>query len=875
MQSHEIRKCFLQFFADRGHQVVPSSSLIPANDPTLFFTNAGMVQFKDTFIGLESRACNRAASAQKCLRVSGKHNDLENVGRTPRHHTLFEMLGNFSFGDYFKTEAIQFHWEFLTKELEIDPDRLWVSVYEEDDEAYKIWRDLGVIPEERIQRLGASENFWSMGETGPCGPCSEIHYDHGPEYGPPGGPASESPRYVEICNLVFMQFDRDASGKMNPLPRPSIDTGSGLERLAAVVQGVYSNYDTDCFQTLLQRISELAGVPYGQETEQDVAMRVIADHARATAFLVSDGVMPSNEERGYVLRRIMRRAIRNGVKLGFEGSFLWKVADAVVEQMSEAFPELEQRRDFIREVVRVEEERFSETLDKGLALLNRAFEQMESAGEKALPGDVAFKLYDTFGFPLDLTELIAEERGLSIDVDGYHAAMEAQKAAGRAAWKGSGEASLEAAWFELRRQGLRTEFSGYSLDTQGAEVTGLVHDGASVQTLTKGQTGSILTQQTPFYAESGGQVGDTGIIRWEGGEARVLDTASPVDGLVAHRVEVVSGTLETGREVELEVDTSRRDRTRLNHTATHLLHAALREVLGEHVTQKGSLVDPVRLRFDYAHHKATEPEELERIERMVYTQILGNALVQTEECSMDEARERGAMALFGEKYGAEVRVVSIPGFSTELCGGTHARYTGDIGLFRITGESGIAAGVRRIEAVTGPEALRWVRKRDQALTEACSQLRTAPDGLAESIQRIVEDRKRLERELDKVKRELARAQAGDLASQARDVNGVKVLAAEFGGDAGSLRDEADRLRDQLGSAVVVLGTRSEDSVKLVITVSKDLAGSRFHAGKLIKAVAAQVGGGGGGRPDMAQAGGRNPAALPEALESVYSLVQQG
>ncbi len=871
MKSNEIRRRFQGFFEARGHQVLPSSSIVPANDPTLYFTNAGMVQFKDVFTGREQRDNPRATTVQKCLRVSGKHNDLENVGRTPRHHTLFEMMGNFSFGDYFKADAIRWAWELLTGDLGIDIDKLWITVFEEDDEAEALWRQLPGVRPERIQRLGAKDNFWSMGDTGPCGPCSEIFYDHGPSRGPEGGPATESDRYVEIWNLVFMQFERSADGSMTPLPRPSIDTGAGLERVAAALQGVYSNYDTDCFTPLIAKVAELAGRPYGRsDDEQDVAMRVIADHARATAFAIADGVMPGNSERDYVLRRIMRRAIRFGVKLQLNEPFFHRVTDAVVAHLGEAYPELVERRDFIAEVVKGEEERFARTLGRGLELLEEAVAAAGPGG--ILPGDTVFRLYDTFGFPLDLTGLIAEERGVTVDLAGYEAAMASQRQAGRAHWKGSGEERVSDALLTIRAEAGATRFTGYEQDDGEGAVIALVAEGAAVQRLAAGQRGQVVTDSSPFYAESGGQVGDQGTLSGEGLQARVLDTRKVGGDLIVHDVTVEEGSINLGDRLLLAVDAARRDRVRLNHTATHLLHAALRDVLGDHVTQKGSLVTPDRLRFDFAHHKPVSDEELTRVEDLVCTWILRNQAVDAQERSLDEARAAGAMALFGEKYGDRVRTIEVSGFSLELCGGTHARRTGDIGVFRVSTETGVAAGVRRIEGLTGPGALAYLRSRDEALKAAAAALRAQPELLAESIDRVLEDRKRLEKELDAAKRELARSAAGDLLSQARDVGGIAVISAELTADASALRDEADRLRDQLGSGVVVLASRDADSVKIVVTVSKDLAGKRVHAGKLIKEVAGMVGGGGGGRPDMAQAGGKDPDALPQALEAVFALV---
>ncbi len=873
MNVQVVRRRFLNYFTEFGHTEVESSSLVPSNDPTLFFVNAGMVQFKDVFTGAEKRDYSRATTVQKCLRVSGKHNDLDNVGRTPRHHTFFEMLGNFSFGDYFKQDAIRHAWTLLTDAevgYGLDPDKLWITVFEEDDEAAEIWRTMPGVDPARIQRLGAKDNFWSMGDTGPCGPCTEIHYDHGAHLGPDGGPATESDRYVEIWNLVFMQFERFADGRMEPLPRPSVDTGMGLERIVAAANGVYNNYDTDCFEPIIAKAAELAGVSYGASDDTDTALRVIADHARATAHLVADGVMPSNEGRGYVLRRIMRRAIRFGVKIDLSEAFLWRVADTVIDHMGEAYPDLERRRSFIAEVVRGEEHRFAATLSKGLSLLEDALAQLDEAA--ALDGDIAFRLYDTFGFPIDLTEIICGERGYAVDSAGFQAALEAQRERSRQGWQGTDQQTVGQVWRDLSAEHGTTAFLGYTADEAQGRVLAIVVDGESRGELKAGESGLLLADRTPFYGESGGQVGDSGALHTEDARATVADATKPVASLIAHHTTVDHGTISVGDTVNFEVDAGLRDRTRLNHTATHLLHAALRTVLGDHVMQKGSLVGPDRLRFDFSHHKAMGSEELQRVEDLVYGEILRNSQVVAQERTLDEAKAAGAMALFGEKYGKQVRTIDVPGFSLELCGGTHARRTGDIGLFRIQSEAGVAAGVRRLEAQTGPGALAWVRTRDAALKGATGLLRTGTDGLVAGVQRLLDDRKRLGTELDALKVELARAQAGDLTDAVREVDGLKVLAAEFSGDPGALRDEADRLRDQLGSGVVVLGSRAKGRVQLVVAVTKDLAGKRVHAGKLIKSVAQLVGGGGGGRPDMAQAGGKNADALPDALEKVYELV---
>lgn len=873
MKVHEIRSRFLGYFGDRGHEVVPSAPLVPQNDPSLFFVNAGMVPFKDVFTGAETRAIPRATSVQRCVRVSGKHNDLENVGRTPRHHTFFEMLGNFSFGDYFKSEAIPFAWEFLTGELGIDPERLWVTVFEEDDEAYELWLQNG-FPEARLQRMDAKENFWSMGDTGPCGPCSEIHYDHGPAVSSEtGGPATGDDRYVEIWNLVFMQYEQTKTDRF-ALPRPSIDTGMGLERIAAVTQGVFSNYDTDAFTPLLRRASQISGRAYGRSaSEDDVAMRVIADHARAAAFLVGDGVMPSNEERGYVLRRIMRRAIRFGVKLEIDRPFLHEMCTQVVEDFGEAYPELRERQSFISEVVQAEENRFRSTLDRGLKLLDV---ELDKAGEGGtIPGDVAFTLSDTFGFPLDLTQLIAEERGVIVDAEGFDAALEEQRARGRAAWKGSGEEAVAELWHAISQESGDTVFDGYPsgsrTGTRGSgHVVALVRkdgdDLERVERLEAGQEGMVVLDRTPFYGESGGQVGDSGALLVGDAAFQVSDTTK-ASGLHVHHGEVERGVLTIGATVDARVLDSDRDATRRNHTATHLLHAALREILGDHVTQKGSLVSPDRLRFDFSHHKPVSVEELRAVEDRVNGQILANAALSANVMPLDEAKAAGAMALFGEKYDDMVRVVSVPGFSTELCGGTHVGRTGDIGPFLITSEGGVAAGVRRIEAQTGFGALRVVRGWSDTLDQAASHLKSNSDQVLDAVRRLQEERKALQKEVDGLKAEIAQAKAGDLVDGARELNGVKVLVARYDGD---LREQADRLRDQLGSSLIVLAGQKGKKAILLVGTTKDLAGKRVHAGNLVRELAAHIGGGGGGRPDLAQAGGARPEGIDAALEAAMA-----
>jgi len=866
MTSSEVRASFLAYFERQAHRVVGSSPLVPHNDPTLYFTNAGMVQFKDAFTGQEKPATPRATTSQKCLRVSGKHNDLDNVGRTPRHHTFFEMLGNFSFGDYFKKEATKFAWELLTDVWKVDGDRLWVTVYEEDDEAFSLWRDQVGVPERRIQRLGAKDNFWSMGDTGPCGPCSEIHYDHGAWLDPDDrGPASESKRYVEIWNLVFMQFEQHADGTRTPLPKPSIDTGMGLERITAVKQGVFSNYDTDLFQPLIRKGEALAKVKYGTNDDVDTALRVVADHARAAAFLVADGVMPSNEGRGYVLRRIMRRGIRFGWKLGLEEPFFHHVTNTVVEHMAPTYKELSERATYVEEVVHGEEERFRRTLDRGMKLLDEEL----ADGRKVLSGSVAFKLYDTFGFPDDLTHIVAGERGVSVDMDGFQAEMKKQKEAGRANWKGSGEQAVGQLWHELQQKHGATRFTGYDQSEGEARVLAIVRrsgEGAEstfelVERLSAGDAGMLLLDTTPFYAESGGQLGDTGHV----GTFRVSDTTK-ASGLHLHHGEA-GEPVAVGDLVHTAIDQDRRDRVRRNHTATHLLHAALRAVLGEHVTQKGSLVGPERLRFDFSHHKPMTEAEVAQIEARVNTQILRNAGLTTDLDDLEAAVARGAMALFGEKYDSQVRVVSVPGYSVELCGGTHVSRTGDIGLFRIQSEGGIAAGVRRIEAQTGTGALALVNRDAERLGELAKKLKTDPARVVEAVVRLQDERRALEKQLQELQREVAKAAAGALVGSARDLGGVKVLAAEFDGD---LREQADRLRDQLGTSVVVLLSKRGDKVQILAAVSKDLAGSRIHAGKVVEAIAPLVGGRGGGRPDMAQAGGTDPAGIPAAIAAAYA-----
>ena len=873
MKASDTRQRFLDFFAGHGHAIVPSSPLIPHNDPTLFFTNAGMVQFKDVFTGQERRDYSRATTVQKCLRVSGKHNDLENVGRTPRHHTFFEMLGNFSFGDYFKAEAIQMAWELLTGVFAINKQRLWVTIYEDDDEAFDLWRSHTDVPAARIQRLGAKDNFWSMGDTGPCGPCTEIHYDHGSQVSDDErGPAFGSDRYVEIWNLVFMQFEQAADGSRTRLPRPSIDTGMGLERLAAVLQGQYSNYDTDLFQGLIQRAARLADVRYGADSESDTALRVLADHARATTFLIGDGVMPSNEGRGYVLRRIMRRAIRFGVKTGLNKPFLHDLADGVVADFGVAFPEIAARQGFIREVVAAEEERFRRTLDRGIKLLDTHLGEAQPGG--MLPGDVAFTLSDTYGFPLDLTQLICAERGLGVDLSGFDHALSEQKERGRAAWKGSGEQAIAGLWHQLAEEHGKTTFTGYEGHAGTGEVVAIVADTgdgalAQVTELPAGSRGVLLLDRTPFYGESGGQVGDSGSMSASGARLTVRDTQK-ASGLHLHHVTVDEGSVHVGDLLAADVDSRRRAATRRNHTATHLLHAALRDVLGEHVTQKGSLVGPDRLRFDFSHHKPMTAEEIERVESIVNEQILHNTGVTTSVQSIEEAQAAGAMALFGEKYDAVVRVVAVPGFSLELCGGTHVERTGDIGLFRVQQEAGIAAGVRRVEAQTGHGALAWVRGQEAVLREASTALKTDPERLVEAIGRLRDQRRDAERRAEAAEAKLMARDAEALGSNAIEIGGAKIIATRMQGD---LRAAADQIREGLTSGVVILASERDGKALLLVSATRDLAGSKVHSGKVIEAVAPLIGGRGGGRPDLAQAGGDQPAQLDAAIARAVELVR--
>ncbi len=860
--SAELRQAFLDFFKERDHEVVASASLVPVNDPTLLFVNAGMVPFKDVFLGKETRAIPRAVSSQRCVRAGGKHNDLENVGYTARHHTFFEMLGNFSFGDYFKREAIGYAWEFLTGVMQLRAERLWITVFEDDDEAADIWlHEIGVDPA-RFSRIGAKDNFWSMGDTGPCGPCSEIFYDHGPGVpgGPPGTPEADADRYVEIWNLVFMQYDRDADGCMKPLPRPSGDTGMGLERLAAVVQGVHSNYETDLFRHLIKAAAEVTGTSDLEQT----SLRVIADHIRSCTFLIVDGVLPSNEGRGYVLRRIIRRAIRHGYQLGIKQPFFNRLVGALCEVMGEAYPELVKNRAHVERILQLEEERFAETLEQGMRIL-----EDDLAGLKGtvIPGDTVFKLYDTYGFPSDLTADIARERGLTIDVQGFDVAMEAQRTRARSASQFGADYSGS-----VQVEGV-TRFTGYDQLEGKATVGALIRDGELVDQLESGQSGQIILDQTPFYAESGGQAGDRGWLESASARFEVEDTRKQGAAVFVHVGTVTEGVLRKGDRVNALVDSARRQATVLNHSGTHLLHAALHQVLGSHVQQKGSLVEAERLRFDFSHYEPVTPEQLQEIETLVNDQIRANAQAETRLMSMDEAMESGAMALFGEKYGDEVRVLSSGEVSVELCGGTHVAHAGDIGLVRITSETGIASGVRRIEAVTGARALQWVHENERRLARVAELVKGNREDVDERVGQMLEKSRQLEKELQQLKGKLASSQGSDLASQAVEIDGIKVLAVRMdGADNKVLRETLDQLKNKLASAVVVLATVDGEKISLVAGVTRDQT-KRLKAGELVNMVATQVGGKGGGRPDMAQAGGNQPGNLDAALGSVPDWVR--
>ncbi|MEJ2671426.1 MAG: alanine--tRNA ligase [Deltaproteobacteria bacterium] len=878
MTSREIRETFLRFFASQGHTRVSSSSLVPAGDPTLLFTNAGMVQFKKVFLGEDPRPYTRAASSQKCVRAGGKHNDLENVGFTARHHTFFEMLGNFSFGDYFKEGAIEMAWELLTQHYDLPADKLWATVYHEDEEAARLWEKIAGLPPDRIVGLGEKDNFWAMGDTGPCGPCSEILIDQGEAMscGPECGIGKcECDRYLEIWNLVFMQYNRDAGGALHPLPKPSIDTGMGLERLCAVIQGVKSNFDCDLLRPVIAGIEALAGQSYGASEQQNVPFRVIADHGRATAFLVADGVLPSNEGRGYVLRRIMRRAIRFGRLLNLKTPFLHQVCDRVVELMGEVYPELRQMHHIMTQVVTGEEERFADTLDYGLKLLSEELDYLKQHSLKILPGEVAFKLYDTYGFPLDLVQDTLREEGLVLDLEGFEGHMQAQREASRRSWKGGPGEDIPPVYQELA-QWPATQFLGYDATEGDSTILALIVESGSNSQAEAGAGAEVevVTQASPFYGESGGQVGDTGMISGDGWRIRITDTQKLPNDLIVHQGRVEEGVVRVNDPAHLKVDADRRRRIMRHHTATHLLQAVLRRHLGDHVKQSGSLVEPERLRFDFTHFKVITPEELEAIELDLNQEIETNLPVHTDQMSMSQAMELGATALFEEKYGEDVRVVAIPEISQELCGGTHVERTGDLGLCKITGETSIAAGIRRIEAVCGVDAVKRIQDIERDFNKAASYFRVGRGNLWASIEKTLKRQKELEKELEALKGRLAAAQAGDLLDQVRQVDGVPVLALKVdAADPKSLRDFAVKFQDKLKSGIVVLGSDAADKAMLIALVSKDLT-KRFPAGEIIKAIAPVVGGKGGGRPDMAQAGGPDKAKIPAALEQAYEVIAQ-
>jgi alanyl-tRNA synthetase len=876
LPASEIREAFLRFFEARGHRRVASSSLVPQGDPTLLFANAGMVQFKRTFLGEETREYVRAATSQKCLRVSGKHNDLENVGRTPRHLTFFEMLGNFSFGDYFKHEAIAWAWELVTGTYGLPRERLGVTVFREDDDAERIWRDEVGVPADRIRRLDEADNFWQMGDTGPCGPCSEIYVDMGPQPGSRPGfdPTDESGRWLEIWNLVFMQFDRDAGGVLHPLPRPCVDTGAGLERISAVLQGKTWVYDTDLFRPILERAQELSGVARGKRPELDVSLNVVADHSRALAFLIGDGVLPANDGRGYVLRRILRRAARHGVLLGVERPFLHQVADAVIDTMSAAYPDLAERRAFITDRIRREETRFLETLTVGLSLLEDEIGRLGSRGERTLPGEVVFKLYDTFGFPVDLTADILRSRGLSLDQAGFDQAMEGQRTRARAAWKGSGDERVASVYGALAND-LRTTFVGYHALSVRSIVRALIVDGETRATARAGEQVEIVVDETPFYAESGGQVGDRGRLTTASGRVAIRDTQRPVGELVVHAGRVETGEIHVDEAADLAVDAQARAATVRNHSGTHLLHAALRQVLGPQAMQKGSLVAPDRLRFDFTHDAPLSDDEIRRIEDLANEWIEHNAPAAIRQMAYRDAIDAGAIAIFEEKYGDRVRVISFGDFSTELCGGTHAAATGEIGLLKVVSESGIAAGVRRIEALTGLAAIEHMRAQERALRRIADLLKSPVAELPLRVEKLVEERRAADQEIAKLRAERRGAASADLGSSVRLVNGVKVLTARVEGvDGAELRGMVDDLRDQLGSGVVLLAAVEDGRVTLALGVTRDLT-DRLRAGDLVREIAKVVGGKGGGRPDFAQAGGSEPAKLDQAFARLDSLVAGG
>ncbi|MFC1867431.1 alanine--tRNA ligase [Thermodesulfobacteriota bacterium] len=876
MNHREIRQKFLDYFRDKGHEIISSSSLIPRDDPTLLFTNAGMVQFKGLFLGEEKRRYSRAATSQKCVRAGGKHNDLENVGYTARHHTFFEMLGNFSFGDYFKREAISWAWELLIEGYGLDVERLYVSIYKDDEEAYDIWENEIGVPSEKIVRLGEKDNFWAMGDTGPCGPCSEILIDQGEALScgkPECAPGCDCDRYLEIWNLVFTQFDRDLEGNLTPLPSPNIDTGMGLERIAAVVQGVTSNYNTDLFTSIIGRMEDIAGIRYGDDERQSLSFRVISDHARAAAFLIGDGVMPSNEGRGYVLRRIIRRAIRYGQILGMKELFFHKVADKVIDIMGRDYMELTSSRSFIEGVIINEEKRFADTLYYGMKILREETDKLKEKQEDTIPGALAFKLYDTYGLSVDIVEDVAREENLKIDLKGYEKAMAGQRSQSQESWKGSGDEEIPEAYRKIAARCSATRFTGHDNSISRSKIVSILKAGEESLIAEEGDDVEIIMDNTVFYGEAGGQVGDTGWLINEKVRVKVTDTLKFGHGLIVHKGKVKSGSVSVGDEVEAGVDEEKRKATALNHTATHLLHAALREVLGEHVKQAGSLVSSERLRFDFSHFTQVGQEKLKKVESLVNSHIRENHPVTTEEMSREEAMKTGAMAIFEERYGEKVRLVSVgEGVSMELCGGTHTVRTGDIGFLKIVSESAVGANVRRIEALTGKSALEYVQGQDDVLRNVAFLLKTTPDRLRERVELFLTDHKQKEKEIESLKSKLLSKQSDDLLSGVKEIDGVKALVREIEADSPKdLRDYADRIKERLGSGIIVLGTKKEDKVMLISVITEDLT-DRFKAGEIIKQLSVMVGGKGGGRPDMAQGGGNRPEELERALESVFDII---
>ncbi|MBI4378917.1 MAG: alanine--tRNA ligase [Nitrospinae bacterium] len=886
MTGNEIRRKFLDYFKERGHEIVKSSPLIPESDPTLLFTNAGMVQFKDLFLGKEKRDYTRAASSQKCVRAGGKHNDLEVVGRTARHHTFFEMLGNFSFGDYFKEGAIGYGWEFMTEIVKLPEEKLWITVYKNDDESFRIWNEKTGIPSNKIIRLGEKDNFWSMGDTGPCGPCSEIHIDQGEGIGcgrPECGVECDCDRFMELWNLVFMQYNRDAKGVLTPLPNPSIDTGMGLERLSAVLQRVKSNYDSDLLRPIINLTEGLFEKRYGKDSTMDISFRVIADHSRAITFLIGDGVIPSNEGRGYVLRRIIRRASRHGRMLGKSDPFLFKTSDIVIELMKDTYPEITDRSGYISKVISAEEERFSSTLDYGMKMLNNMIENLKAKNEKLIPGSEAFKLYDTYGFPLDLSEDIARDSGLVVDLDGFKRAMEVQKERARASWKGTGEERVKSVYKDIvhRMKGVqslskpqRDMFTGYEYLKSEGKVLFIIKNSGTVEIASEGEQVEIVLDKTPFYGESGGQVGDTGRLWNEGIHIDVVDTKKPLSNLIIHTCIIKKGDIKVGDTLNTSINIDKRKAIVLNHSATHLLHTALRDVFGDHVKQAGSLVAPDRLRFDYTHFSAPALKELYKVEEIVNQKIRENYPVETSIMELDDAVKGGATALFGEKYGEEVRVVKMGDYSKELCGGTHVRATGDIGLFKIIHEGSIASGMRRIEALTGEDAYRYIREEEGRLLGIREMLKSPPFEELIRVKRILERNKELERDVQKQKEKISRDMSGDMVSEMKAIKGINVLSKNLGNfDIKDLRTFVDSTKVRVKSGVIVVGSVTDGKVSLVAGVTKDLT-TKLNAGEIIKQTASIVEGSGGGRADMAQAGGKNPARLGEALEKVYEIIEK-